>query len=194
MNLDNVRQLRDRSHAPLNECRSALQEAEGDVEKALVVLQKRGVLRAQASAAREAREGVVHSYVHNGKIAVLVEVNCETDFAARNPLFRAFVDSLAMHIAAVNPQFLDRDSVADQHKRIQSEIFATQLPKGKPEPILQKILDGKMDKWYAEACLMEQASVVAGGDRTIEQLRAELASQLGENIVVRRFTRWELGS
>lgn len=193
MNLDVVKELRDRTHAPLNECRSALQEASGDVEKAVVVLQKRGVLRAQASASREAREGIVHSYVHNGKIAVLVEVNCETDFAARNPLFKKFVDELAMHIAASNPPYLDRASVPEWVKGTQTDILSTQLPKGKPENILAKIRDGKFDKWYAEVCLMEQLSLIVEGGKTIEQLRAELSSQLGENVVVRRFTRWELG-
>lgn len=194
MNLDNVREVRNRSHAPLNECRSALEEAKGNIEDALVVLQKRGVLRAQASASREAREGTVHSYVHNGKIAVLVEVNCETDFAARNPLFRKFVDELAMHIAAANPKWLNRESQNNYEVVTQAEIFATQVPANKPDAVRQAIMKGKFDKWYAEVCLMEQTSLIVEGNKTIEQLRAELASQLGENVVVRRFTRWELGS
>lgn len=192
MNLAAVQEVRNRSHAPLNECRSALQETEGDVEKALVVLQKRGVLRAQASSAREAREGAVHSYVHNSKIAVLVEVNCETDFAARNPLFRKFVDELAMHIAATNPGLVSRDNDPDPAKM--QTIFEHQVKEsGKPEAAWSKIIDGKMNKWYSEICLLEQESIITP-KRTIEELRAELSSQLGENVVVRRFTRWELGS
>lgn len=192
MNVASVQEVRNRSFAPLNECRSALQEAGGDVEKALVVLQKRGVLRAQASAVREAREGIIHSYVHGGKIAVLVEVNCETDFAARNPLFRKFVDDVAMHIAAASPSLVSRENDPDPQKM--RTIFEHQVKEsGKPEAAWAKIVDGKMNKHYSEICLLEQESVVVP-KRTVEQLRAELSSQLGENVVIRRFTRWELGS
>ncbi len=194
MNADAVKEVRNRSHAPLNECRSALDEAGGDVEGALVVLQKRGVLRAQASAARAAREGVVHSYVHGGRIAVLVEVNCETDFAARNPLFTKFVDDLAMHVAAASPRYLTRYMVDDAEHEVMRSVFEEQLPKGKPPAVAEKILDGKFVKWFSEVCLMEQASLIVEGGKTVEQLRAQLSSQLGENVVVRRFARWELGS
>jgi len=194
MNIASVQEVRNRSFAPLNDCRSALHEATGDVEKALIVLQKRGVLRAQASATRAAKEGVVHSYVHNGKIAVLVEVNCETDFAARNPLFTKFVDDLAMHIAAANPPYLTRESVDVAEYDVMSEVFGKEIPKDKPPQITEKILAGKFNKWYAEVCLMEQPSLIVEGGKTIEQLRAQLSSQLGENVIVRRFTRWELGS
>lgn len=194
MNAEALKEIRTRSHAPLNECRSALEASNGDVEEALVLLQKRGVLRAQASAAREAREGVVHSYVHGGKIAVLVEVNCETDFAARNPLFARFVDELAMHVAAANPRFLSRDAVDMAEHDVMRSVFEEQLPKGKPPQVAEKILAGKFDKWYAESCLMEQTSLIVEGGKSIEQLRAQLSSQLGENVVVRRFARWELGS
>lgn len=193
MNAESVKEVRNRSHAPLNECRSALEEANGDVGQALVVLQKRGVLRAQASSAREAREGLVHAYVHGGRIAVLVEVNCETDFAARNPLFQKFVDDLALHVAASNPPYLTREDVPQENRTVQTSIFETQLPKGKPPEVTQKILAGKFDKWYGEVCLMEQPSLIVEGGKTIEQLRAELSSQLGENVVVRRFLRWEIG-
>lgn len=193
MNTESIRQVRTRSHAPLNECRSALDAVEGDVEKALVLLQERGVLRAAASAAREAKEGVVHSYVHNGKIAVLVEVNCETDFAARNPLFLKFVDDLAMHIVAANPPYLARENVSAAAMAFQCALFEGEIPKGKSEQIKEKILVGKLDKWYAEVCLMEQTSLIVE-EKKIETLRAQLSSQLGENVVVRRFTRWELGS
>jgi elongation factor Ts len=193
MNLAAVQEVRNRSFAPLNECRSALEEAKGDVEQALVVLQKRGVLRAAASATRDAKEGTLRSYVHNGKIAVLVEVNCETDFAARNPLFVQFVDELAMHIAAANPPSLSRLDVDLKDIELRREIFAAEVPVGKPEAIREKIISGKFDKWYSEVCLMEQPSLIVTGGKTIEQLRAQLSSQLGENVVVRRFTRWELG-
>jgi elongation factor Ts len=193
MNLAAVQEVRNRSFAPLNECKSALQEANGDVEGALVVLQKRGVLRAAASASRDAREGLVRSYVHNGKIAVLVEVSCETDFAARNPLFVKFVDDLAMHVAAAGPRYLSRDDLAAQDLRAAYEIAKSGIPSGKPEAVLEKIVAGKMEKFYAETCLVDQTSLIAQNGKTIEQLRAELSSQLGENVVVRRFMRWELG-
>lgn len=197
MNLTAVQEVRNRSFAPLNECKSALEESNGDVEGAIVVLQKRGVLRAAASAAREAREGVVRSYVHNGKIAVLVEVNCETDFAARNPLFTQFVDDVAMHIAAANPLSLNREDVQKTSAfNTQRSIFDAEQEQlsNKPAQVRQKIWDGKWDKWYSEVCLIEQKSLVVEGSKTIEQLRAQLSSQLGENVVVRRFVRWELGS
>lgn len=197
MNLAAVQEVRNRSFAPLNECKSALEESKGDVEGAIVVLQKRGVLRAAASAAREAREGVVRSYVHNGKIAVLVEVNCETDFAARNPLFTQFVDDVAMHVAAANPLSLNREDVQQTSAfNTQRSIFDAEQEQlsNKPAQVRQKIWDGKWDKWYSEVCLMEQKSFVVEGGKTIEQLRAQLSSQLGENVVVRRFVRWELGS
>jgi len=194
MNTESLMQVRNRSHAPLNECRSALEEAKGDIEGSLVVLQKRGVIRAAASASREAKEGVVRSYVHNGKIAVLVEVNCETDFAARNPLFTQFVDDVAMHVAAANPPYLNRRNVDLKDVELRREIFAGEIPVGKPEQIRERIIVGKFDKWYSEVCLMDQTSLIVEGGKSIESLRAQLSSQLGENVVVRRFTRWEIGS
>lgn len=194
MNAESLMQVRNRSHAPLNECRAALDESNGNVDEALVVLQKRGVIRAAASAAREAKEGVVRSYVHNGKIAVLVEVNCETDFAARNPLFTKFVDEVAMHIAAANPPYLSRVDIADAEELQACEIAMAGMPPNKPEAVIEKILAGKMEKFYSDVCLMDQASLVSQNGKSIEQLRAQLSSQLGENVVVRRFTRWELGS
>lgn len=194
MNLSAVQEVRNRSFAPLNECRSALEEAGGNIEDALVILQKRGVLRAAAAAHRDAKEGVVRSYVHNGKIAVLVEVNCETDFAARNPLFTRFVDELAMHIAAANPPYLNRDALThDEYNRARA-IACASLPAGKPEAVLEKIVAGKMEKFFSDVCLIDQASLVSQDGKSIEQLRAALSSQLGENVVVRRFVRWELGS
>jgi elongation factor Ts len=194
MNLNAVQEVRKRSFAPLNECRSALDEAFGDVEGALVVLQKRGVLRAQTSSAREAREGLVHTYVHNGKIAVLVEVNCETDFAARNPLFRKFVDELAMHVAAANPPYLSRNDLTAEVLRQAYEIAKANIPSGKSDVVVEKIVVGMMEKFYSDVCLVDQASLITQNGKTIEQLRAQLSSQLGENVVVRRFVRWELGS
>lgn len=194
MNLAAVQEVRNRSFAPLNECKSALEEANGDVEGALVVLQKRGVLRAATSASREAKEGIVRSYVHNGKIAVLVEVNCETDFAARNPLFVQFVDDLAMHVAAANPPYLSRNDLTVEVLRQAYEIAKADIPSGKPDVVVEKIVVGKMEKFYSDVCLVDQASLITQNGKTIEQLRAQLSSQLGENVVVRRFVRWELGS
>ena len=194
MNLAAVQEVRNRSFAPLNECKSALEEANGDVEGALVVLQKRGVLRAATSASREAKEGIVRSYVHNGKIAVLVEVNCETDFAARNPLFVQFVDDLAMHVAAANPPYLSRNDLTVEVLRQAYEIAKADIPSGMPDVVVEKIVVGKMEKFYSDVCLVDQASLITQNGKTIEQLRAQLSSQLGENVVVRRFVRWELGS
>ncbi len=194
MNAESLMQVRNRSHAPLNECRAALTEANDNVEQALVVLQKRGVIRAAASAVRDAKEGVVCSYVHGGKIAVLVEVNCETDFAARNPLFTQFVDEVAMHIAAANPPYLSRNEVTLDKYNQAREIAMAGMPPNKPEAVIAKILDGKMEKFFSDVCLVDQASLVSQNGKSIEQLRAQLSSQLGENVVIRRFTRWELGS
>jgi len=193
MSLDQIREVRERSGAPMAQCKSALDETQGDVAKALELLQKRGVVR-NVSDARVATDGLVHAYIHPGsKLAVLVEVNCETDFVARTPEFRAFCDDIAMQIAGMNAQFVSRQEVTQEVLARQEEIFTEQLRKdGKPEASFAKILPGKLNKWYQEVCLLDQESIHVQG-KTVEQLRAEVSAKFGEKLTIRRFTRWEVG-
>lgn len=191
-----VREVRERSNAPLGECKTALDEAGGDVDKALTILQKRGEAKAISAGGRIATEGVVHSYVHpGGRISVLVEVNCETDFVAMNPEFLAFCDNVAMQVAAMGPKYVDRASVPSEVSLAQESIFKAQLQsEGKPEKSWSKIIDGKINKWCSEVCLMDQALVTGSNPKnTVETERVALIAKLGENVKVRRFVRWELG-
>lgn len=191
--LGQIKEVRARSGVGMDACRKALEETGGDVEKALEVLQKRGMIKAAERAGRIATEGKVVTYVHGGgaKVAV-VEVNCETDFSARTAEFQAFCDEVAMHIVAAAPRFLSRDDVGEAINLHQRSIFMSQVPAGKTGVALEKILEGKMNKWYQEACLLDQESVTQP-DKTIDQLRTELGAKIGENVTIRRFLRWEVG-
>jgi elongation factor Ts len=189
-----IKDLRERTGAGMADCKKALQEVSGDLEKAIDYLRKKGLAKAAKKAGREATEGAVVSYIHGGgRIGVLVEINCETDFVARNDDFQAFTRDVAMQIAAMNPQFVSKDEVtADVVSREKEVLLAKAKETGKPEPVIQKMVDGQISKWMKEICLLDQA-FVKNPDKTIEQLQQELVAKIGENIKVRRFARFELG-
>jgi elongation factor Ts len=189
-----VKELREKTNAGIMDCKAALQETQGDMQKAVDYLRQKGLAVAQKRGGRSASEGMVHSYIHaGGKIGVMVEVNCETDFTARNEVFGDFVRNLAMHIAATNPLAIDREGLAQEVVAREQEIYRAQaLETGKPENIVDKIAEGKLNKFYQEVCLLEQA-YVRDTDITIEDLLNELRAKTGENVIVRRFIRYQLG-
>ena len=191
-----MKELRERTGAGMMECKKALEETAGDMEAAIDVLRSRGAAKAAKRAGREASEGMVGSYVHtNGKIGVLVEVNCETDFVARNEQFQTLARDLAMHIAAAAPLAVsDEDIPQDVAERERSVYLEQVKNEGKPEAMWEKIVDGKMKKFYKDVTLMDQIFVKdPEGKQTIRQLVQEASSKTGENIVVRRFTRFSVG-
>ena len=189
-----VKTLRDQTGAGMMDCKKALVESDGDLEKAVEILRVKGQAQAAKRGGRAASEGVIQSYVHaTGKIGVLVEINCETDFVARNEDFQAFTREVALQIAAMNPQFVRRDEVAqDVVDREREVLVAKAKETGKPEPVVQKMVDGQITKWLKEICLLDQ-SWVKDGDKTIDQVQQELIAKIGENIKIRRFVRFELG-
>jgi elongation factor Ts len=190
---EEVKKLRELTDAPMMDCKKALVEAGGDMEKAKAVLQERGAAQAQKKAERAANEGLVASYIHaGGKIGVLVEVNSETDFVARNPKFAELTRDIAMHVAAMSPEYLDRESVpADVIERVKADLAAN-VPAGKPPEVAQKIVEGKLNKWYEEHCLLDQP-FVKDDSQSIGDLINSVVGVLGENIKVRRFTKYALG-
>jgi elongation factor Ts len=190
-----VKELRDKTGAPMMDCKQALAETDGDVEKAIDFLRQKGVASAEKKAGRTAGEGLVSSYIHaGGKIGVLVEVNCETDFVARTDDFQGLVKDIAMHIAAADPRFVRREEVTEEVIEREREIFRQQaLESGKPENVVERILEGKIDKFYSESVLLEQA-FVKDPDRSIQELIGGMVGKLGENIQVARFSRFALGS
>lgn len=188
-----VKQLREKTGAGMMECKKALTEANGDFEKAIEVLRKKGISAAEKRAGRAASEGIIGSYIHMDKIGVLVEVNCETDFVARTDDFRALVKDIAMHIAAANPRYLSREDVPAEVIEKEKEIYKEQI-KGKPEHIMDKIVEGKLEKFYNENCLLEQIFVKDPEQKkTIKEIVTEAIAKMGENIVVKRFVRFQLG-
>jgi elongation factor Ts len=189
-----VKELREKTNAGIMDCKAALQETQGDMQKAVDYLRQKGLAVAQKRAGRSASEGMVHSYIHaGGKIGVMVEVNCETDFTAKSEPFVDFVRNLAMHIAATSPLAIVREDLASEIVAREQEIYRVQaLDSGKPEKIVEKIVDGKLKKFYQEVCLLEQA-YVRDTDITIEDLLNELRGKTGENVLVRRFIRYQLG-
>jgi elongation factor Ts len=191
---DTVRQLRERSGAGMMDCKKALVEAGGDMEKAMTILREKGISKAATKAGRATKEGVIGCYVHPGdKLAVLVEINCETDFVARTDQYKELARNLAMHVAAANPLVVRREELSQEQIVAEREIYRTQaLNEGKPEKIVDKIVDGKIDKYYAEVCLMEQA-YVKDPDKTINDLINETIGKIGENMSIRRFVRFRLG-
>ena len=191
---DMVKQLRERSGAGMMDCKKALVEAGGDMEKAMTILREKGISKAATKAGRATKEGVIGCYVHPGdKLAVLVEINCETDFVARTDQYRELARNLAMHVAAANPLVVRREELPQEQIVAEQEIYRTQaLNEGKPEKIVDKIVDGKIDKYYAEVCLMEQA-YVKDPDKTINDLINETIGKIGENMSIRRFVRFRLG-
>ncbi|MFN6196886.1 MAG: translation elongation factor Ts [Planctomycetota bacterium] len=191
-----VMRLREMTGAPMMDCKAALKATGGDMEKAKDVLRKKGKQLADKAAGREVKEGLVYAYQHhNGKLGVLVEVACETDFVAKNEDFKAFCRGVALTVAAYSPAFLNRESVpADaiaKEKQIVAEMAAESM-KGKPQAVIDKAVEGRLDKFYAEKCLMEK-QYVPDDTKTVEQMRTELVGKIGENILVRRFVRLELG-
>ncbi|MEM6369829.1 MAG: translation elongation factor Ts [Myxococcota bacterium] len=189
-----VKALRDRTQAGFGDCKKALDATDGDMDKAIEWLRKKGLSEASKKAGRVAAEGLVHSYIHaGGKVGVLLEVNCETDFVARGEDFQEFVKDVAMHVAAADPRYLVREDVSASDVDKEKEIFREQvLAEGKPEKIVDKIVEGKLGKWYGEMCLMEQAWVKEP-KMTVEDLRTEVVRKTGENVQVRRFVRFALG-
>ncbi len=189
-----VKELRERTGAGFSDCRAALVEANGDLEKAVDVLRKKGQAAAQKKAQREATDGVVGSYIHAGdKIGVLVEVNCETDFVARTEDFRRLCHEIAMHIAALDPRFVRREEVTPEILEREREIYSAQArASGKPENIIEKIVSGKMEKFYEETCLYEQ-HFIKDEQHTIRELIDQMIAKVGEKIQVRRFVRFKVG-
>ncbi|HHX73304.1 MAG TPA: translation elongation factor Ts [Firmicutes bacterium] len=189
-----VKELREKTGAGMMDCKKALAEAGGDMNKAIELLREKGLAAAAKKAGRIAAEGIVDSYIHmGGRIGVLVEVNCETDFVARTDEFRAFVRDIAMQIAAANPQYLSREDVPQEVLEKEREILRTQaVNEGKPEKVVDKIVTGRLEKFFAENCLLEQA-FIRDTDMTVSELLQEKVAKIGENISIRRFVRYEMG-
>jgi elongation factor Ts len=189
-----IKDLRERTGAGMSDCKKALTEVSGDMEKAIDYLRAKGLAKAAKKAGREATEGLVVSYIHGGgRIGVLVEINCETDFVARNEDFQNFTKDVALQIAAMNPQFVKKDEVAaDVIERERGVLLAKAKESGKPEQVVQKMVEGQISKWMKEICLLDQA-FVKDPDKTIDTVQQELIAKIGENIKIRRFVRFELG-
>jgi elongation factor Ts len=189
-----VKELRERTNAGFADCRAALVEAGGDLEKAIAVLRKKGQAAAAKKSMREASEGLVGSYIHaGGKIGVLVEINCESDFVARTEAFQQLCHDVAMHIAALDPRYVRREEVTPEMLEKEREIYRAQaLATGKPEAVVEKIVTGKMEKFYEENCLYEQHYIKDEGMTIKEMVNAAIA-KLGENITIRRFSRFKVG-
>ncbi|MEL7059393.1 MAG: translation elongation factor Ts [Acidobacteriota bacterium] len=189
-----VKELRERTGAPMMQCKKVLQDTGGDVDEAVKLLRKKGLAAAEKKAGRQTAEGAVGSYIHaGGKIGVLVEVNCETDFVARTDDFQALVRDIAMHIAAAEPRFVRREEVTEDILQREREIYEEQTrASGKPDHLIDRIVTGKMEKFYGEAVLLEQ-SFVKNPDQTVQQMISERVATIGENIQVRRYARFVLG-
>ncbi|GJM22601.1 MAG: elongation factor Ts [Planctomycetota bacterium] len=189
-----VKELRDMSGAPMMDCKKALTENAGDLEKAGEWLRKKGIAKAAKKADREVAEGLVSSYIHhNGRVGVLLEMNCETDFVAATDAFKEFCRDVSLHIASMKPICVGREEVPSELVEKEREILLAQIDKSKPEEIQQKMIDGRMNKYFAEQCLLEQ-TYVKDDKKTVEQFRAETVGKLGENIQIRRFARFEIGA
>ncbi len=190
-----VKDLREKSGAPMGDCLKALQEAKGDMENAFVVLRKRGMASAAKKASRSTNEGAVGTYIHaGGKIGVLLELNCESDFVARTEDFQELLRDIAMHIAATDPRFVGREEVTQADLDREKDVYRSQAAAtGKPPAVIEKILEGKMSKFYEEVCLLDQP-FIKEASHTISQLIASKVAKLGENISVRRFARFKVGA
>ena len=187
-----VRQLRDKTNAGIMDCKRALAESGGDLEKAEAALRTKGIASAGKKASRATKEGIVAAYIHlQGKVGVLVEVNCETDFVAKNEKFREFVKDITLHIAAAHPLYVNREDVPAKLVESERAIYEGQV-KGKPANVMEKIVGGKLDKFYSTVCLVEQG-FIKNPDQTVRELVATKIAELGENIVIRRFTRYLVG-
>lgn len=189
-----VKELRERTGAGMMDCKKALAEANGDMEKAIEILREKGLAAAAKKAGRIASEGIVDAYIHGGgRIGVLIEVNSETDFVAKNEEFRQFVRDMAMQVAAASPLYVKREDVDPQLIEKEREIYRAQaLNEGKPEKIVEKMVEGRLEKYYKEICLLEQP-FIKDGDRTVQDVLTALIAKIGENISIRRFVRFERG-
>jgi elongation factor Ts len=187
-----VKQLREKTNAGYMDCKRALEEGGGDLAKAETILRTKGIASADKKASRATKEGIVASYIHlQGKVGVLVEVDCETDFVAKNENFRSFVKDITLHIAAAHPLYVARENVPAKLVEAEREIYKGQV-KGKPANVIDRIVDGKLDKFYSTVCLLEQG-FIKNPDQTINDLVKSKIAELGENIVIRRFTRYLVG-
>lgn len=191
IDVQDVKKLRDMTGAGMMTAKKALEETNGDIEAAVIALRKAGVAKAAKRAEREAGAGTIVSYVHSGRIGVLVEINCETDFVARTEDFTQFGQDIAMHVAAANPEYLTPEDVPADVIARENEVFAAEV-EGKPEEVKAKILEGKLNKYFEGVCLTKQG-FIKDPDKTVEQLTAEVIAKTGENVVIRRFARFELG-
>ena len=189
-----VKELRDRTGAGMMDCKKALQACDGDIEKAIDELRTKGLAKAAKRSSRIASEGIVYSYIHGGgRIGVLVEVNCETDFVAKTDQFKDLAKDIAMQIAASNPAYIRREEVPEEVLNREREVLRAQaLEEGKPEKIVEKMVEGRLDKFFKEQCLLEQA-FIKDPDKSVQDLLHEAIATIGENIAVRRFARYEVG-
>lgn len=189
-----VKELRDKTNAGMMDCKRALTETDGDLEKSVDLLRQKGLAVARKRAGRATSEGVIQTYIHaGGKLGVMVEVNCETDFVAKTDDFQEFARNIAMHVAASSPVAIKREDVPEELSARESEIYKKQaLDSGKPEQIVDKIVSGKMDKFFSESCLLEQ-KFVKNPDLSVQDLLNELIAKMGENIFIRKFSRFQVG-
>ncbi len=189
-----VKELRDRTGIGMMECKKALTETDGNIDKAVELLRKRGMAKAEKKSGRDANEGVIQAYIHPGsKIGVLIEVNCETDFVSKNDDFKSFVNDICMHIAATDPMAVDRDGIPADVVEREKDIFKEQgKNEGKPEHIVEKIMAGRVEKFYSQNCLLEQ-DFVKDPQKTVKDFLNEAVMKIGENINIKRFVRYELG-
>lgn len=192
--IEMIKELRERTGAGVMEAKRALEEANGDIEKAVTILREKGVIKAAKKAGRTAKEGIIEAYIHTGeKLGVLVEVNCETDFVARTDEFKKLAKEIALQIAGMNPQYVSREDVPQEVIEKEKEIYRVQLKnEGKPDHVIEKIIEGKLEKFYEEVCLLEQP-FVRNPEIKVKDLVTEAISKLGENIVIRRFARFVVG-
>ncbi|NQT75548.1 MAG: translation elongation factor Ts [Candidatus Omnitrophica bacterium] len=193
VNVDLIKKLREKTNAPMMDCKKSLVEANGDIKTAMEILKKRGQIVALKKAGRTAKEGVIESYIHsNNKIGVLLEVNCETDFVSRNEEFRRFVKDVCMQVAASSPAYVLREEVPKSIIERETEILKEQVKGKKPPKVMDKIIEGKLEKFYSEVCLMDQP-FIKDDKITIKEYLGTLIGKIGENIVVRRFVRFQVG-
>ena len=188
-----IKELREQTGVGMMDCKKALTEAAGNIDKALDILRQKGLAMAAKKASRDASDGLIGSYIHMGKLGVLVEINCETDFVAKTDDYKEFVKNIAMHIAASNPLYVNREDIPAEVIEKEKAIYASQV-ENKPPEVVEKIVTGKLEKYYADTCLMDQVFVKdPDGKQKIRDLLIEKVSKLGENIMIKRFVRFQLG-
>ncbi|ERT62224.1 elongation factor Ts [Peptoniphilus koenoeneniae] len=188
-----IKELREITQAGMMDCKKALQETEGDMEKAIDFLREKGLAKAAKKSSRIASEGIVASYIHGGRIGVLIEVNSETDFVSKNEEFKAFVKDMAMQVAAQNPKYVSREEVPQEELEHEKTVLKEQaLNEGKPEKIIEKMVEGRLEKFYEEICLLDQ-KFIKDPDVKVKDLLSNLVAKIGENIKIRRFVRYEVG-